>query len=103
MKKITFLLLITLSGCATGSMSSGTGPGFIYTDHTEGFLITENQAGKKRGEACTLNILGLFTSGDASLGAAMKNGGISMVSSADRYYNSIFGIYGKLCMIVTGN
>lgn len=99
-----YFLLITalLSGCAT-STNSATGPGFIYSNHFEGTLVTANQAGRKRGEACTTNILGLFTSGDASMSAAMKNGAITVVSSMDRHYQSILGIHGKMCTIVTGN
>ena len=103
--KTSHLLIISilLTGCATGSTHSGTGPGFIYSNHYEGDLVTANQAGRKRGQACTQNILGLFTSGDATISAAMKNGAITVVSSVDRYYNSILGIWGKMCMIVTGN
>jgi hypothetical protein len=99
-----YVLLIStlLSGCAT-SLNSATGPGFIYTDHYEGISVTANQAGRKRGEACTTNILGLFTSGDASMSAAMKNGAVTVVSSVDRSYKSILGIYGKMCTIITGN
>jgi hypothetical protein len=108
--KITSLLLtvftlattnFAITGCATGN--SATGPGFIYTDHYEGFIATANQSGRKRGESCTQNILGLFTSGDASLGAAMKAGSITIVSSADHHFYSILGVYGKMCTIVTGN
>jgi len=91
-----------LSGCAT-SLNTATGPGFIYTDHYEGVTATANQAGRKRGQACTQNILGLFTSGDASLSAAMKNGAITVISSVDHHYKSIFGVWGKMCTIVTGN
>ena len=92
-----------LSACATGSFNSHTGPGFIYSDHYEGDLVTANIAGRKRGEACTQNILGLFTFGDGSLSAAMKNGGVTAVSSADRHYHSVMGVWGKVCLIVTGN
>jgi hypothetical protein len=105
MKKLFLFLVLSplffTTGCATGN--SATGPGFIYTDHYEGIIATANQSGRKRGEACTQNILGLFTSGDASLGAAMKNGAITVVSSADHYFHSVMGVYGKMCTIVTGN
>ncbi len=84
-------------------MMSHSGPGFIYSGHYEGDMVTANQAGRKRGEACTQNILGLFTSGDASFSAAMKNGGVTVVSSADREYRSFLGIWGRMCLIVTGN
>ena len=98
---LTAILLLTSSGCATGH--SATGTGFIYTDHFEGVMATANQAGRRRGEACTQNVLGLVTSGDASLSAAMKNGAITVISSADRHFYSVLGVYGKMCTIVTGN
>jgi hypothetical protein len=97
------LAMSIATGCATGSINSSTGPGFIYSNHYEGVLVTANQAGRKRGEACTTNILGLFTSGDASLSAAMKDGAITVVSSVDHSYKSILGVHGKMCTIVTGN
>ncbi len=103
-KIIASLFAFTLlNGCATGSFNSHTGPGFFYSNHYEGELVTANQAGRKRGEACTQNILGLYTSGDASISNAMKNGGIISVSSVDRHYKSVLGIYGTMCVIVTGN
>ena len=102
--RIAILFLgILLNGCATGSVFSHTGPGFIYTNHFEGDLVTANPAGRKRGESCTTNILGLVTYGDASLSSAMKKSGIVVVSSADRYYQSVLGVWGKMCLIVTGN
>jgi hypothetical protein len=77
--------------------------GLIVTNHYEGVMVTANSAGKKRGSACTENYLGLFTTGDATLSAAMKDGAITSVSSVDQHYKSILGFYGKLCTIVTGN
>ena len=98
---IFLIVSVLLAGCATGS--SNTGPGFIWTSHFEGSMVTANQAGKRRGQACTQNILGLFTSGDASVSAAMKDGAITVVSSIDRQWKSILGVWGKMCLIVTGN
>jgi hypothetical protein len=77
--------------------------GFIRTNHYEGVMVTSNPAGKKRGTACTENFFGLITQGDATVSAAMKDGAISSVSSVDQHYESILGVYGKLCTIVTGN
>jgi hypothetical protein len=95
------LTLFLISACATPG--SATGPGFIVTDHYEGIMISTNNPGKKRGTACTENIAGLVTSGDATISAAMKDGAITQVSSVDRRYKSILGLYGKMCTIVTGN
>ncbi|NDG84969.1 MAG: hypothetical protein EBX52_08035, partial [Proteobacteria bacterium] len=97
---LAFAALI-LTACATPG--SSTGPGFVYTDHYEGVMITTNVPGKKRGTACTQNIAGLVTSGDATISAAMKDGAITQVSSVDHSYKGVLGLYGKMCTIVTGN
>jgi hypothetical protein len=89
------------SGCAT--LGSHTGPGLIRTDHYEGVMVTTNPTGKKRGTSCTENFLGLVTTGDATVSAAMKNGAITSVSSVDHHYESTLGVYGRMCTIVTGN
>ena len=94
-------IITLLSGCATPL--SNTGVGLLYTDHHEGVMVTANQAGKKRGTACTENFAGLVTQGDASISAAMKNGAILNVSSVDHTYKSYLGLYGKMCTVVTGN
>ena len=97
----SLLSLFVFCSCAT--LGSATGPGFIVTNHYEGILVSTNPPGKKRGTACTENIAGLVTSGDATISAAMKDGAITQVSSVDHHYKSILGIYGKMCTIVTGN
>jgi hypothetical protein len=99
---VSLLILPLLTSCAT-SFGTHTGPGFVYTNHYEGVMVTANQAGRKRGTACTENYFGLFTQGDATVSAAMKDGAIFAVSSVDHYYKSIMGVYGKMCTIVTGN
>ena len=106
--KITFQLfcaftsLAAFSACSTTGMMSGTGKGWIYTDIKEGELVTANQAGKKRGTACASNILGLFATGDASIGTAMKDGAITIVSSVDHSSKGILFLWGRYCTIVTG-
>ncbi len=101
MRFLWILPVILLSACATPR--SSTAPGLILTDHIEGVMVTTNPPGRKRGMACTQNYVGLVTSGDASLSAAMKNGAITEISSVDHQYKSILGVYGKMCTIVTGN
>ena len=98
-----FLILVSLilSSCATPV--SRTGLGLLYTDHFEGTMVTANPAGRKRGQACTQNYLGLVTSGDGTVSAAMKDGAITVVSSVDHSYTGFLGLYGKVCTIVTGN
>ena len=98
-KAFTALLaLLALSACA------GRGPvhGGIYQDTTYSIAATSNQAGNRVGEACASQILGWIATGDASIEAARRNGGITMVSSVDESATNILGIYGKGCTIVRG-
>ena len=100
---VSGLFLIFLNACATTGMQTGTGKGWLYTELREPSLVTANQSGKRRGQACATNVLGLVSTGDASLAAAMKDGAITVVSSVDTYDKSIFIFWGKHCTIVTGN
>lgn len=95
------LIAVSLTGCATSIWNKG-GMGGIYTDTKDSFLATGAQ-GARTGKACQQNILGAVVTGDASVEAAKKEGGIRTVSSIDNEFNSILGVYGKYCTIVTGN
>jgi hypothetical protein len=88
-----------LSGCAT-ARSPVTG--FWYTDTNSSVTATSNQAGNRVGEACATSILGIIGTGDASIEAARRNGGITMISSVDDHATSILGVYAKYCTIVRG-
>ena len=65
--------------------------------------VQANEAsGTKTGEACATSILSLIATGDASIEAAKKAGGITKVASVDWKANSILGLYGNYCTVVTG-
>ena len=49
------------------------------------------------------NILGLIATGDSSIDAAKKAGGIKDVSSVDHDSTSILGLFGTFCTVVKGN
>lgn len=55
----------------------------------------------KRGEATQTGIV-LFVSGDASIEAAMKNGGITKVHHVDYKTTTVFFLYTKQTTIVWG-
>lgn len=65
-------------------------------------MATEAYGGSARGEACASSILGAYASGDASLDAAKKNGGVVQVNAVDGTAYSFLGIYAKYCTIVYG-
>jgi len=89
-----------LGGCAV--VASPT-TGFLYTK-VQGPITTGNGTNtSKTGQACATNILGLISTGDASIDAAKKAGGITTVSSVDHDSTSILMLYGQFCTVVKGN
>jgi len=105
MKKSVFAvcaaLLVTVVGCAGTTVPAG-GLGLIVTDTTEGLYANNNVSQQRTGKACNKNILGLVVNGDASIKAAKINGGITRVATIDRSFESILGVYGKACTVITG-
>jgi len=99
---ITFLLAIC-TGCASTGMLSGTGGALFTMGTTEGELVTAHKVGTKKGMACTSNILGAYSSGDAGISTAAKSAEITNISTVERQYTNYFYVYGKMCTIVTGN
>jgi hypothetical protein len=89
----------TLSGCAmVGTPLSGV----IYTDMNYPVTATASEQGSKTGEAKATSILGIIATGDASVAAAAKNGGITKVKTVDVKATSIIGIYATYTVVVTG-
>lgn len=97
------LVLLGLTGCA-GIAFSGQGVpvAVLYADATTGQQATENNIGKKKGEACATSILGLVTTGDASIRAAADAGGIKQISAVDGSIKNIIGIVATYCTVVSG-
>jgi len=97
------VVAVMVSGCA---MTSAQGPmtpatGFIYTD-VKGPFATGEGASAKTGTSECMSILGWVALGDASLEAAMQNGGIKKVNHVDYQTMNILGIYSKLTVTVYG-
>jgi hypothetical protein len=97
-----------LSGCASSFFPGGPSvAGGIYTEVSDPAqnlaVATTASSGAKRGEASAMGICGLVAQGDASLEAAMKNGGITKVHHVDHQVMSVLGlIYVKTTTIVYG-
>ena len=89
-----------LGGCAV--VASPT-RGWAYTK-VQGPVTTGTSANaSKSGQACATNILGLIATGDASIDAAKKAGGITNVASVDHDSTSVLGLFGTFCTVVKGN
>lgn len=89
-----------LGGCAF--VASPT-TGFLYTKVQGPITTGTGTATAKTGQSCATNILGLISTGDASIDAAKRAGGITTVASVDHDSTSILGLYGTFCTVVKGN
>lgn len=95
------LAALMMSSCAT--VTTGAGMGLLYTGVTEGAAVTSNPLGNKVGQAQATNVLGLVATGDASITAAAKAGGIKKVSHVDVKKTNILGIFSTYTTVVYGN
>jgi hypothetical protein len=87
-----------LTGCVMGHGPVTAG----LTFDLRGPVAMGNAAGQsKRGRAEAVGIL-IFASGDASISAAMKAGGITRVHHVDHETTNILGVYAKYVTIVYG-
>lgn len=104
MKFHHLLGLLSLALLSTGCAMSMNAPvsGFIYTGAKGATAATSSDVGSKTGTACAKSYLGWVGVGDASVGAAAKEGGITKISTVSSDNTNIIGVYAKNCTIVTG-
>lgn len=106
MKKMGFFILLIgicmLVGCATpysgGIWFSEIDVPMSSPDDSSGL-----QVGSKVGTSQMINYLGLIATGNASMQAAAKNGGIRHIKTADYHFTSILGIVNTTTTTVTGD
>jgi hypothetical protein len=98
------VMLLALQACAgIAYQSRGVAFATLYADNVTPVLATQNPIGPKKGESCSTSILGLVTTGDASIRAAADAGGINAVSAVDQSYTNILGLFATYCVIVSGS
>lgn len=103
--KLHHITAIALSAALLGGCAVVASPttGLLYTK-VQGPITTGNGIKtSKTGQACATNILGLISTGDASIDAAKKAGGITNVSSVDHDSTSVLMVYGQYCTVVKGD
>ena len=93
------LISFVIGGCM---IVASPALGVFYTELQYGDTATTATAANKEGKACVQSILGWVATGDASVEAAKKNGGITEVASVDHTAKSILGIVGEWCTVVRG-
>src|SRR5438105_15823910 len=88
-----------LTGCATIGNAPVMAP---MTLHEKGPVAAGSATGSaKVGRSEAWGIL-VFATGDASISAAMKNGGITRIHHVDHETFAILGVYAKYTTIVYG-
>ncbi|MEO0087670.1 MAG: TRL-like family protein [candidate division WOR-3 bacterium] len=111
MKKTLLLSLIglflvsTFFGC--GAMITMGGGGVLYQDTKmplpyASYYAQGTDSYSKVGEASCTSILGIIVTGDASIKAAMENGGIRKIHHIDYQVTNILGIIATYKTIVYG-
>lgn len=93
------LAALLIGGCARAPFPL---MGLIYTDGKAPYHAVENASAGKTGKACATSILGLIATGDASIDAAMRDGGVTQVAAVDYSTKSFMGIWAEFCTIATG-
>ncbi len=96
------IALAALNGCAMANGGDAMAMGTIYSGYKSSGAIGTGAPGKT-GEACISSILGVVATGDASVEAAKKAGGITAVAHVDHEQFSVLGVYATSCTIVHGS
>ena len=104
MKKLKWLIFLglfafipTMSGCATAFPV-----GMLYTELKLPINVGSNAKNMKVGTSECMSVLGLVATGDASIEAAMKNGGITKINHVDWEVKNILGVIGNYKVTVYG-
>lgn len=103
MKKMKLAIVLIAAGMLAGCASSHPFGG-LYTELKLPVTATGNSgSASKTGTAECVSILGLVATGDCSIQAAKRNGGITKVNSVDWDAKNILGIIGNYKTIVQGD
>lgn len=100
---IAAIVALLFTGCA-GVRAPLYGLVYTETKAPEFHLAinTPSTTGSKVGKAMCTSVLGLIATGDCSLDAAMKSGGITKVQHVDYHSKSILGLYCEFTTVVYG-
>lgn len=105
MKKVCLLAAASAAVLFAGCISAPFTPPMGLYSEVSAPLSTEGaiDIGSKTGEATAKTILGLVATGDCSIAAAAKNGGLSTVKHVDYRYKNILGIVQETTVVVYGD
>lgn len=98
---ISIALAVACSGGAGYSAPMGS---IVQNTTLNKDVSTATPVGAKSGEACVSGILGIISSGDASIKAAAANGGLTKVNAVDYKVDNLLGsVITKTCTIARGD
>lgn len=95
---LCLVAVLFLSGCA-----SCFPIGAFYTEAKLPVAVGDPGSYNKTGTAKATSILGLVATGDASIKAAMQQGGITKIKYVDYSAKNILGLYGEYVTTVYGD
>ena len=103
-KSTLLISLFGLTGCADWPRAGLNGALYANTTAPVAALPAKKDgATLKTGQACATSYLGLWASGDTSIEAAKKNGGITEVATVEeRFKHILLGVKADYCTVVTG-
>lgn len=104
-KVLTVLMVISfttlvLTGCA--GVRSPVSNGFLFTAVQGPVAATMADTYSKSGKSSCVAVLGFVSTGDASIEAAMQNGGITKIHHVDHKSMTVLGLFAKFTTIVYG-
>ncbi len=94
-------VVVMLSGCAMPSGIMGGTMGMVYTQTQGPVTVGDANGSEKVGTSMSTGIICIAT-GDASIAAAMQNGGIKKIHHVDYKVTSILGVYCTYTTVVYG-
>jgi len=97
-------LLLGIAGSTLGCIAAPVVPpiGLVYTD-LDAPLAPRGDVGSKRGTSTVTSILFLVSTGDGSVRAAARNGGIREVKLVDYEYKNVLGVFQRYTTVVYGD
>ena len=105
MKRMSAIVLVALLAVGVaGCLSAPFQPPGGVVSVTKAPLSTEGNCdvGSKRGTSSSFSVLGLYASGDCSIAAAARNGGLKKIGHVDYEYFNVIGIWQKATVIAYG-
>ena len=102
---LLLLVLLLMTGCAglyRAPVIPGRGLLYAEVKAPMDFTVDKTQVGSKVGKAVSTNVLGWIVTGDCSIQAAAKNGGVQVIHHVDYSFKNILGVYAEFTTIVYG-